>query len=259
MNFLMILLIILAIVSFIVGIYYWLQFTSTKLSLTFLTETETQTVLNNDADHYYDTFQKEDLKVRHVKSKQDYLGKISKSSCDGNIEIEEKITYCVEKLHTYMKQYTGQTIEGVTIDDLMKLPWKIGFICDKVYENGLPHTRGDVIILSNLHIQSLTIPEVCRLLLHEQTHVFQKKYGMTDYLKTHYDTVTVHDKEKKRIPANPDTDGLVYKDKSNGTVFQGQYNKTPKFFRDITFTNGDHTMEHPFEYMAYQLEKLFKE
>jgi hypothetical protein len=255
----MILLLLLAFLSLCAGIYYWFHFSTIQLSLTFLTESETQTILNNDADHYYDTFQKTDLKVRGAKSKQDYLGKISKSGCDGNIEIEEKITHCVGKLQTYMKQYSGKTIEGVSIDEWMKLPWKIGFICDKVYENGLPHTRGDVIILSNQHIQTLTIPEVCRLLLHEQTHVYQKKFGMSDYLQTHYDTVPISDKDKKRIPANPDTDGLVYKDKSSGKVFQGQYNKQPKFFRDITYASGDHTTEHPFEYMAYQLEQLFKE
>ena len=32
---------------------------------------------------------------------------------------------------------------------LLDLKWKIGFICDKFYENGLPHTRGDTILINN--------------------------------------------------------------------------------------------------------------
>ena len=269
MSYLKIILIGLAFLCFFVGMYIWLYptiqssgiFTGNgENNVNFLTKEETQELLNKDADHYYERFQKDDLLVRGVKSKEDYLEKIANSACDGDVEVEEKITDCIGKLQKRMAQLKNETIEGISIEKMATLPWKIGFTCDKNYENGLPHTRGDVILLNNRDVQTRTISEVCRLLLHEQTHVYQKQISMATYLGENYENINISESERKRIPANPDTDLNVYKDKKDGTVYMGQYEEKPKHFRDIRFSGGDgkdSQYEHPYEKIAYAIEKIY--
>lgn len=251
--------VILALLSFCIGIYLWiLPKLNSKQSVVFLSKKETQDILNADADHYYSRFNKTDYQVRGVKNKEEYLAKIANSACNVDFEVEEKLEYCIEKLQKLLNntKETQNIVNGVSLEELMKLPWKIGFTCDKHYENGLPHTRGDTILLNNKDVTTRTIDETCKLLLHEQTHVYQKTKDMKSYLDENFDITNITEEEKTKIPANPDTDGVVYKDKKTGELFQGQYNSQPKHFRDIDFKSGDFQKEHPFEYMAYKMESL---
>lgn len=255
-----IILFIIAFITFNYGIYIWFEeYIKNNVHVHFLSKEETQAILNNDADHYYSRFQKNDLKARKVKSKKDYLAKIANSACDGDPEIEEKINFCVKRLKKRFESLKQETIEGVSIDKLSELPWNIGFTCDKSYENGLPHTRGDTIILNLRTVKKTTIDDLCRLLLHEQTHVYQKQIDLSSYLKEEYDNMSISKEELAKIPANPDTDLNTYRHKKTGEVFMAQYNDSPKYFRDVVFKSGkdDVTKEHPYEYMAYKMEEIF--
>lgn len=224
----------------------------------FLKATEIQKVINKDDDHYYDTFHQVDFDVRQIKNKKEYLEKIAKSGCEGDDQVREKITQCIHRVHDTLlsKQHAG-----IHMETFLKIPWKIGFVCDKRYENGLPHTRGDVIILNAMDVKNRTTSQVCRLLIHEKTHVYQKTKDMSGYLKENYKVVgSTKKKDNKKdesIPANPDTDSFIYKNIETNEVLQGKYNKTPTHFRDISFTRDDHTLEHPFEHMAYNMERLY--
>jgi len=69
---------LLAFLSFGAALYF---FFSSKMidstdNIIFLPQEETQTVLNDDADHYYQTFHEKDLKVRKIKNVEEYLAKI---------------------------------------------------------------------------------------------------------------------------------------------------------------------------------------
>ena len=249
----------IALLCFGAAVYFWLESKSISTPLiNILSASETQSVLNNDADHYYDKFHEVDYKVRNVKSKREYLAKIAKSGCDGDIEVVEKVTDCIEKVHNHLIPKISETIHGINIHKFLTTKWNIGFTCDKHYENGLPHTRGDVIILNNKNIQTRTISEVCKLLIHEKSHVYQKSEDMTKYLDEHYTEVKRKDYKDTKIPANPDTNDMVYRSKESNEVLQGKYNKKPKHFRDVKFTQNDHSLEHPFERIAYQMESLYE-
>ena len=62
---------------------------------------------------------------------------------------------------------------------------KIGFVCNNNYENGLPHTRGDIIILNKNKFMINSDIKNMKTLIHEQVHVYQKKYSneLNYYLK----------------------------------------------------------------------------
>ena len=98
---------------------------------------------------------------------------------------------------------------------------------------------------------------MCQLLIHEKVHIYQKSYkgDIDTFLSQNFEIVREKPQDSG-IPANPDVDNITYK-QSDGTVLESKYVKKPKHFRDIDFPNDDHTLEHPFEKMAYTVEKLF--
>jgi hypothetical protein len=227
-------------------------------AIRFLSASEIQKVIDSDDDHYYDTFHRVDFDVRKVQNKKEYLDKIASSGCEGDDQVREKITQCIRKVHDTLvsNHHHSAVILGIHMDTFLKIPWKIGFVCDKKYENGLPHTRGNVIILNAMDVKNRTTSQLCRLLIHEQTHVYQKTKDMTAYLNQKYKVVQSK-KADESIPANPDTNSYIYKNIETNEVLEGKYNKAPTHFRDISFTRDDHTLEHPYEHIAYNMEKLY--
>ena len=226
----------------------------------FLSAEEMQRVITDDADNYYDKFHTVDYKVRDVTNRHTYLEKIAKSGCAAESDIIEKVRSCIETVHRHLSATNGnETIHGIDIAVFLNIPWRIGFTCDKKYENGLPHTRGDVIILNNKDIQRRTVNEVCKLLIHEKSHVYQKtkKENISAYLKTNYTEVKRKDYKDKTIPANPDIDDIIYKCNKTNMLLEGKYRENPTHFRDVVFTQNNHALEHPFERIAYGMEDLF--
>lgn len=254
-----ILCLILAFLSFLAAIYYWLSSKNIQNTekIIFLSSEETQKVLSEDADHYYQTFHKTDLKLRKSKNIQDYLAKISNSGCEPEEENKEKIRDCIEKVSTKLESSRNDTIDGIHIGKMLDLPWKIGFTCDKIYENGLPHTRGEVIILNNQDLFRRNITETCKLLIHEKVHIYQKHYKeeFSNFLNENYEKV--ENIKRVDVPSNPDLDDNTYRDKKTHEILKGEYNKKPKHFRDIKFLNNDQTNEHPNELVAYSLQNKF--
>lgn len=246
----------ISLLCFIIASFNFLSIQSNEHEpgIKILTAEEIQEVITNDADHYYEKFHKMDFVVRNVKNKTKYLDKISQSGCTAEDRSIGKVRSCIKIINKLLFEKKNETILGINLEKLLKIPWKIGFTCDRKYENGLPHTRGDVIILNNKDIGTRTIPEVCKLLIHEKCHVYQKKEDMSAYLKENYTEVKRTDETS---PANPDTDDYIYRCNKTNIVLEGRYTENPKHFRDVHFTQNDHSLEHPFENIAYEMENLF--
>jgi hypothetical protein len=245
---------LLSIICLVVALYFW--FLVSKPAIQILTAAEIQNVISEDADHYYDKFHKKDFKVRDVDDKPGYLFKIAKSGCAPEGGNGLKVEECIATVHAHLSERRNETIHGIDMNSFLNLPWKIGFTRDNNYENGLPHTRGDVIILNNEDIAKRTHQEVCRLLIHEKSHVYQKKRDMSLYMKEKYTEVKRKDYTDESVPANPDTNDTIYRCNETNEILGGTYAETPTHFRDVVFTLDDHTMEHPFESIAYKMEKL---
>jgi hypothetical protein len=246
-----------ALLFFAAAIYFYYYYRPSIPTIEILSAEEMQRVITTDADHYYDKFHAVDFKVRQVKNKHAYLDKISGSGCAADEEVIQKVKDCIETVNAQLSARRNETIHGIEIDTFLKIPWRIGFICDTKYENGLPHTRGDVIVLNNQDVRRRTVTEVCKLLIHEKSHVYQKKVNMSGYLKTKYTEVKQKDYKDETIPANPDTNDTVYKSNETDEVLEGKYRKNPRHFRDVLFTQHDHALEHPFESIAYNMEEVF--
>lgn len=216
----------------------------------FLNKNNLSDYLIQDNDNYYKTFNNNDMIVRNIKNINEYYKMINKSVVDSNDTIKNKILECIKKIEN---KFNNKNYEYFNGNKFNNITWKIGFIKGKLYEEGLPHTRDQVIILPIEYIESINNDTLIRLLIHEKIHVYQKIYhdDIAIYLINNNFTMVDNNINNKR--ANPDMDDKLYMDKDNN-IYYSQYNKNPKSIMDVRyFPINESLYEHPFEKMAYEI------
>jgi len=129
------------------------------------------------------------------------------------------------------------------------IKWKIGAVSGTLYENGLSHTRNDVIIISKEYINNSSLVELTRTLLHEKVHIYQKMYpeDVDKFLDSYKFTKFKIREARDNTRANPDIDDWIYKDE-NGMIYKAEYKPNPKNLSDTNTPNQMY--EHPYEKMA---------
>ena len=244
---LVILLLIIYITHFIIN-YYQLN------HILFLDKNQLQDFLMKDPDHYYKSFSKKDLSMRKISSTEDYHFIIEKSCRDFNVYEKNKIINCVSKVESILKRINDPWFDGIKA---CKTQWKFGCVSGKLYEGGLPHTRYDVIILPEYVITNYNDAELSKLILHEKIHVYQKMYpkDIHKYTQYHHFYKKIRRNEVHDARANPDLDEWIYND-SNNQYYMALYKADSTHITDVTFyPNNSHFYEHPYEKMAYDMEK----
>lgn len=225
-----------------------------KNNIIFLDKQDVIDILINDEDKYYSRFYYNDFKVRNIKNINEYRKIIINSAIDLDDHEKEKIKVLINEIKNKVKDIKFEYFNGSKFNNLS---WKIGVLKGNDYEGGLPHTRSDTIILNTEQIKYYSSTKLKKTLLHEQVHIYQKKYeeDVKKYLE-----LNGFKKVKKRnkfdnIRANPDLDDFIYMDKDYNT-YRGNYNLNPISIEDVTYSPGNtQEYEHPFEKMAINLEK----
>ena len=223
-------------------------------NIVFLNKNELSTFLIKDKDNYYKSFHEKDLIVRKVSNADEYKEKIRNSTVDFSPYQKEKTLFCVDKLNKILINVKYPWFDG---KKAIQTPWKFGSIDGSDYENGLPHTRSDVIILPQVALDNYSQNELTKLILHEKIHVYQKMYpnDIENYIQHNN-----YYKFKKRSEvtdsrANPDLNEWIYND-SNNKTFIAIYNSNPTNISDVQFyPNNNNNEEHPFEKMAYEMSE----
>lgn len=219
-------------------------------------------ILKEDRDKYFHSFYDTDLKVRNVKNINEYYEILNNSLCEPDNDIINKIKDCIYEIKTKIIDYKNKNnyYAGVNLTKFINLKWKIGLTCNNNYENGLPHTRNDIIILNKNKIIDYNNLRVIKTLIHEQVHVYQKEYPdeMEKYLKESKFIKVKEIEKNDNIRANPDLDNNIYQDKNYNT-YKAVYNSNPDSIEDVTYypiNNQSH--EHPNEKMAIDFESIIK-
>jgi hypothetical protein len=242
---LIILLIIFYLLNFNKNIDYF-----SNNSIKYLNANETYNYLLNDNDNYVNNFSDIDLYARKVKSIQDYLNLISNSALNFNDNQKNKLEIAANNADNFLNNYENNLIIG---KEIKKYKWVFGLTGNN-YEEGMPHTRDNIIFLSvntiNNDIDSLT-----RILIHEKIHIYQR-YNY-DYMEKIIESMGYTFSRLKyninRIRSNPDLNNNIYKD-YNGMEMIGLYkNNKPDSIGDIIITNF--AIEHPYEKMAYEVSE----
>ena len=216
--------------------------------LTFVPADAVVGFLQSDPDHYYDTFTRFDLRARHVASVADYIDRIPEAIVDASAGLRARIRKAVPIVDAHLRGIRHVGFNGKKAADL---PWRIGFMKenkDKLYEDGLPHTRIDLIMLPT-RLAKASDNELIDTLFHEKVHIYQKAYPRDlERWLAHNGFERVRRRTKgSRIRANPDIDGWVYRDANR--VYKCLYSsETPHHIEDVK--EGGLDFEHPFETAA---------
>ena len=226
-------------------------------SIHFLDKEQLFDLLKNDNDNYYKTFNKNDYKTRNINNINEYINLIKESTTDFTYFEKTKLIRCVEKVNIYFDNIKYEWFDGKKANTIL---WKFGCVKNKIYENGLPHTRIDTIILSKEYVNTYDDNQLIKLLIHEKIHVYQKMFpnDVQLYIKLNGFMPIKKRDMNDNIRANPDLDNWIYKDKDSN-IYKAQYNKDPKTISDVIYYPTDSQLyEHPYETMAITIQNLYK-
>jgi hypothetical protein len=226
-------------------------------SIYFLDKEQLFDLLKNDNDNYYKTFNKNDYKTRNINNINEYINLIKESTTDFTDLEKDKLIRCAKKINIYFDNIKYEWFNGKKANAIL---WKFGCIKGKLYENGLPHTRIDTIILSKEHLNTYDDNKLIKLLIHEKIHVYQKMYpnDVQLYIKLNGFIPIKKREMNDNIRANPDLDNWIYKDKESN-IYKAEYKKDPKTIKDVIYYPTDTQLyEHPYETMAITIENLYK-
>ena len=142
--------------------------------LTFVPADTVVGFLQSDPDHYYDTVTRFDHRARHVASVADYIDRIPHAIVDASAKLCARIREAVPIVDAHLARIQQVGFNG---QKAANLPWRIGFMKNNKagYEDGLPHTRVDLIMLPT-SLAKTSDRELINTLFHEKVHIYQKAY-----------------------------------------------------------------------------------
>ena len=227
---------------------------TTKYNVIFISQIDTDTILQTNHP-FYDRFHEHDLHARNVSSVKEYLEKIKDSPSFFTFYEKLKLLICIAISNYRLSRIDEEWFDGRKAG--YGMVWKIGCVKGFAYEDALPHTVDDNIILSHSLLCNSSYSDLVGTLIHEKTHVYQKVYDSSSYLSTHGFTKLKKTEMADIIRVNPDTDNYLYTKTDTDTnkhLYKLTYRtKTPS---SITDTNGSDQHEHPLEEMAYTIENM---
>lgn len=223
--------------------------------IAFLTASDTANFLLSDADTYSFNLSPLDLHARHAASYQEYQEASARSARSFTPSEVFILTKAAKRADGIIK---NMRLEGCPSfsDNLMKIPWVFASTEGSTYEDGLPHTRLNIIFLSSVTMSRLAADEkeLVRTLIHEKIHIQQRLHPI-ETLALLKERGYIQWKERKGIPrirANPDLDQWVYIDPATNKEMAAYYTSdTPSSISDISLTSVNY--EHPYEAIAYEV------
>ena len=255
LSFLFIVLVILSIKK-VKTVERWTQ---QAIDVVFLSKQDTASFLEVDKDKYVTSLSPVDLHARKSNDANHYISKIRRcASVFTDIE-KAKLTRCSEIADKFLKSYVYQ--DTIQCKDIAKIPWKFAITRkneSNQYEEGLPHTRSDIIFLSEYVINdNIALGNddtiLTNTLIHEKIHIYQRQNELIIgklIAKMGYNTATnvVH----KLRRSNPDIDDNTYYDRSGNVLVFEYSSATPENINDVK-DKADFSSEHPYERIAYEI------
>jgi hypothetical protein len=206
-----------------------------------------------------------DLYARKVKSKKEYLENISNNTISFNEEEKDKLYKCTKIADKFLLNYKKIFDDNIILNgiEIANIKWKLALVnkpnrtYNIEYEEGMPHTRDDIIFLSK-YVLNNDDDNLINILIHEKVHIYQKKYPDDIKLYLDYNGFKKTNIKYNNSRANPDIDDIIYQDKNNN-IMCCLYNNNPKTIMDVTYYSiNNEKYEHPFEFMAYSIENNIK-
>jgi hypothetical protein len=226
------------------------------LPLRYLTEAQTRDLLASDFDGFGKSLNRVNLHACGVVSHQDLLDKWTQSASEFTTEEKEHLQKA-----TQMADYAINTrLSGPLKAQLQAIDWQLAKTVHPYYLDGLPHTRGDVIFVTDKLIGTSDVAQLASTLVHEKVHVWQRKHPqeMQGWMERKLFKPIRRTTDDGLQRSNPDVDGWVYID-STGELTGVRYaSATPHHLND-TNEGYNAKADHPYEQFAYRIQyKVFQ-
>tara|TARA_Y100000389_G_scaffold25231_1_gene21911 strand:+ start:7981 stop:8817 length:837 start_codon:yes stop_codon:yes gene_type:complete len=224
--------------------------------INFLTKEQNATFLYNDTDNYIKNLTGIDLFARKVKNNNIYKNKCINCATNFNQHQINIITQACIEADKYLSSY-NYLLNG---NDIAIIDWNIALTTNYnnfEYEEGLPHTRENIIFLSNKLIPNTISNSLINTLIHEKIHIYQRyNYDILEniinkmgYTKTSFKNI------KQR--SNPDLNNSIYINKNNEKLSCLYKSDKPNGINDVTCLENNNLFEHPYELLAYTIANAF--
>jgi hypothetical protein len=291
MIYILLSLLFLIIIAFLTYFFYYnnilnnnnlANFTENNEHIYFMSYKETSEFLTNDNDRYVRNFSELDLHARNVKTYMEYISNIEDTTISFTEEEKRLLIKCANNANKYFKTETykelkyGKHING---DDIANIKWIFANTYTnhfnnviKEYEEGLPHTRENIIFVSK-NVLKYDELNLTNTLIHEKIHIYQrynsklfdkiiremglleldiKSFKYAKYIRSNPDTTNKIYYDNSNI--NNSKDGIIESDNNNVMVYLYR-NDNPNGINDVIQNN--YSKEHPYEKIAYEIAENF--
>ena len=237
-----------------IGLTYFIYDMRSQPKIEFLEKEDTARFLYHDKDRYITSMSHLDLHARHVKFHSSYLKIAKDAALSFSEEQKDLLEKCIQNAEYYLKYIAKHPLLNNTY--FHNFYWKIAYV-DSTYENGLPHTRKDIIFLSTKTMEQ-SPKNITITLIHEAIHIYQR-FRKTEFqellLKHKYEIWRLRE-GYPRIRANPDLDEYIYIHPS-GKVMVSIYNSNkPTSISDV-ISPYEYAYEHPNEEIAHEVADAY--
>jgi hypothetical protein len=223
----------------------------------FFTKEEAINLFKTDPDSYFERLTPIDLYAMKLKDTSDCITTISNASRSFTPDEQKLLIKAINDSDSFLESVNIPYFDNIKCKNL---PWKLVITIGTVNEEGMPHTKSDVIYLSDF-ILKLPYKEIVRTLIHEKIHIYERSYPneMNQWLTNNNYTRYRRQSEIPNARSNPDIDGWTYIDENGHETVVLYASNTPDSILDSIYPgDNDHpSSEHPYEKLAYMLDKMY--
>jgi len=239
-----------------------------KNDVYFMSDDQTKVFLTYDTDKYVRNLTQYDLYARKVSNHNEYIEKIVKTVISFTQYEKDLLMRCVEKADFFFRNVKyddlcyNNYIKGYEIANIKWIFANTHSVHDiknnieYEYEEGLPHTRENIIFLSK-NVLNYIEEDLIKTLIHEKIHIYQRQNVLLfDKIINCMGFKQILLSNNEFVRSNPDTNSNIYIDnKTKKTMVCFYRSDKPSGINDVIMTN--HSLEHPYEKIAYEIADYY--
>ena len=225
------------------------------LPTVFLTKSQTAHFLLSDPDGFGKSLNKVNLEANGVVNHKDLIDKWTTSAAAWKPEEIQKLQDAAQIVDYNINTHLQDPFKS----QLNDISWQFAKTIAPYYLDGLPHTRADIIFLTDRDIGLASVEKLSKILLHEKIHVWERKHPeeIGGWIERKGFKKIKRISEDGLQRQNPDIDDFIYED-AKGKICGVRFkNANPRDLHDIQ-SNYDSSCDHPYEQFAYGMERYIK-
>ena len=209
-----------------------------------------------DPDNYTHSLTEWDLIARKATTEYEYRRAAARAAANFTEKQRSRFRKAAQRADTFFVKY-AKTCSEIDLSSVVSIPWVFALTRGQAYEDGLSHTRANVIFVADLINE--TPDKLYEVLVHEKIHLFQRIYPeqVNQYIISKGYKRWKYRVGEPRVRANPDLNPWIYIDPTTESPMLSVYaSDKPQNISDVLVKYGKY--EHPYEEMSYMIQNAAK-